>query len=350
MANVFAILKLRRFAKSGCLKWVVLFVTIFIIGIVILVTVISMMLQNASSLGTYGAGEVPPAVRQYEAPMKAELAKYGREDDINIVLAITSQESGGTASLDIMQASESLGLTPNTIRDPQKSIEVGVKYFDTVMNHAESAGVDVDTAIQSYNMGGGYIDFIAQNGGKHSKELAQKFSNQMKSQLGWSVYGDPNYVDNVKRYMGGATGSVGVIEDGILQNPFAHQKGKYITTSEFDPNRLDPVLGVTLSHNGIDLAPNGGANITVASAGDGVVTYAGFDGSAGNFVIVRHDNNILTRYLHLDSMAVKINQTVKKGDILGTAGTTGRSTGVHLHFEVLQGEGNPVNPRQYINF
>src|SRR5699024_6656857 len=134
-----------------------------------------MMLQNASSLGTYGAGEVPPAVRQYEAPMKSELAKYGREDDINVVLAITSQESGGTASLDIMQASESLGLAPNTIRNPQKSIEGGVKYFDTVMNHAESAGVDIDTSIQSHKSGSNYIDCVAQKYSKHSVDHSTQF-------------------------------------------------------------------------------------------------------------------------------------------------------------------------------
>src|SRR5699024_12739117 len=92
------------------------------------------------------------------------------------------------------------------------------------------------TAIQAYNMGNGYIDFVAANGGEHSEELAQQFSNQMKAQLGWSVYGDPNYVSNVKRYMGEARNNVGVVTaEGILQVPYVNlnQGENYIVTSEF---------------------------------------------------------------------------------------------------------------------
>lgn len=162
--------------------------------------------QEESNLGTYGAGQIPPAVLQYKPSIEAELEKHGMEEHINVLLAITTQESGGTASLDIMQASESLGLAPNTIQNPMYSIKVGVDYFATVVNQANKAGVDIETAIQAYNMGSGFIDFVAEHGGQYSVELAQQFSNQMKSTLGWSVYGDPHYVAHVKRYMGSATG------------------------------------------------------------------------------------------------------------------------------------------------
>lgn len=166
------------------------------------VIIVIVLISRPTDLGTYGPGVVPQEVRQWQPQMEEELAEYDREEDIHIILAITTQESGGTASPDIMQASESIGLPPNTIEDPEYSIEVGVNYYDQVMTEAENAGVDIDAAIQAYNMGIGYIDFVAENGGQHSEELAQEFSNQMQEELDTNVYGDPNYVDHVKRYMG----------------------------------------------------------------------------------------------------------------------------------------------------
>lgn len=323
------------------------------LSFIILVSVIAMFLQQQSSNATYGQGQVPQAVLQYKGAMQKELDKYGMSDQINVLLAITTQESGGVASKDIMQASESLGLAPNTIQDPQKSIEVGVKYFVEVVKQAKSAGTDIDTAIQSYNMGSGYIDFIAKNGGKHSNELAQQFSSMMKAKLGWPVYGDPNYVDNVKRYLGNANGgSVGNVSGNAkLQNPYAsNDKSKYVVTDEFGP-RIDPKTYEASTHKGIDLAPYGSASLPITSAGDGTVIFSGFAGTAGNAVKIQHEGNLFTVYMHLASPSpLKAGQTIKKGDFLGYTGTTGYSTGVHLHFEVEEGDSNEVNPRNYINW
>jgi hypothetical protein len=91
-------------------------------------------------------------------------------------LAIIQQETGGVASRDIMQASESLGLPPNTITDPLYSIQVGVAYFVGVYNEGKQKGVDIQTMVQSYNFGGGYINFSSVNGGVHSEDLAKQFS------------------------------------------------------------------------------------------------------------------------------------------------------------------------------
>lgn len=338
-------------------KKIVAFIVSVIISVLILimviVAVIASFFQQSSTMGSYGTGQVPQAVKQYESAITEELKKYGREDQINVVLAITTQESGGTASKDIMQASESLGLAPNTIQDPNYSIEVGVRYFDQVLTEAENAGVDVDTAIQSYNMGSGYIDFVSNNGGKHSKELAQQFSNQMKSQLGWGVYGDPNYVDHVKRYMGGATNgnAVVVTGEGDLQHPYAgNDPSSYITTSEFG-YRSDPYSGVSTLHAGIDLAPMGSANLPIGVAEKGVVILNTYHFSGGNMMYVQHENGLVTAYLHMVTRpAVSVGETVEKGQIIGHTGTTGKSTGVHLHFEVHEGRGNQVNPRKYVEF
>jgi len=338
-----------------------------ILGIFMIITLLIALVngQQQSSMGTYGAGEVPEAVQQWEPQIQEKLDEHERGEHINLVLAITTQESGGTASLDIMQASESLGLPPNTIQDPMTSIEVGVQYFDEVMAQAENAGVDTDTAIQSYNMGSGYIDFVSDNGGEHSVELAQQFSDQMKAQIGSNVYGDPNYVEHVKRYMGdpespeGESQNVGQgTAEGELQHPYHSQDpSSYTTTSEFGM-RHHPIYSTGKLHAGIDLAPMGSANIPVASAAEGDVVYKAFDPSGGNMVIIRHEGytadngeTLHTAYMHLQSPAnVGQGERVEKGQVIGNTGTTGGSTGVHLHFEIHEGRGNQVDPRNYMDF
>lgn len=345
--------KIKKYANIIIMAIVAIF-----ISFALLVAVVSSLFTGSS--GTYGAGEIPPAVKQWQPQIEAELEKYGRKEHINVLLAITTQESGGTASLDIMQASESLGLAPNTIQDPLYSIEVGVRYFDEVMTQAENAEVDVDTAIQAYNMGNGYIDFVSENGGEHTKDLAQQFSDQMKSQLGWNVYGDPNYVENVKQYMGNySRENVGAeTEYGILQHPYIHlEPAQYLTSSEFGI-RVHPIYGTRKLHAGIDLAPIGSEALSIASSAEGVVDFAGYHSTAGNMVRIRHDGYLAqngevlyTVYMHLaQPSSLKTSQIVEKGDIIGLTGTSGGSTGVHLHFEVHEGYGNQVNPRKYIAF
>ena len=89
-------------------------------------------------------------------------------------------------------------------------------------------------------------------------------------------------------------------------------------------------------HEGIDLI---GARIgdPVRAFADGIVVTSRFDNAAGNFVRLDHGQNVHTRYLHLNSLSVVAGQRVKKGDIIGTYGSTGQSTGPHLHFEVRRG-------------
>jgi len=329
--------------------------TFLVLSLVMLVGIVASLFD--SNQGSYGAGEIPEAVKQWEPQITQELEKYGRTEHINLLLAITAQESGGTASLDIMQASESLGYPPNTITDPLYSIEVGVSYFDEVMTQVENANVDINTAIQAYNMGNGYINFVSENGGNHTKELAQQFSDQMKAQLGWNVYGDPNYVDNVKQYLGEYTSGESVGQAtafGELQHPYL---GQFSVTSEFGI-RTHPVYQTSRLHAGIDLAPNGGSNLPATSSAEGVVTYNGYSATGGWIITIRHneylaDNGQIlhTSFLHLASQSpLKIGQKVDKGQFIGNTGTTGTSTGVHLHFEVHEGQGNPVNPRKYLEF
>lgn len=114
-------------------------------------------------------------VKQYTPILEKELAKVELEEYTVVLAAIMQQESRGKGG-DPMQASESAGLSPNSINDPEQSIKQGVKHFKHTLEHGNKKNVDFGTVIQAYNMGLGYIDYVAQNGGKHSEETAKAFS------------------------------------------------------------------------------------------------------------------------------------------------------------------------------
>ncbi|NLC56226.1 MAG: peptidoglycan DD-metalloendopeptidase family protein [Armatimonadetes bacterium] len=111
-------------------------------------------------------------------------------------------------------------------------------------------------------------------------------------------------------------------------------------TSRFG-TRFHPVLRVTKLHTGVDLAAASGTPI--AAAGDGVVIHAGWLGGYGNCVVIAHGNGRSTLYGHCSSLAVSEGQRVRRGQTIGRVGSTGFSTGPHLHFEVRH-NGVPVNP------
>ncbi|HEF1903640.1 TPA: lysozyme family protein [Bacillus cereus] len=115
-------------------------------------------------------------VLQYELTLKKELEKYNLGEKTAVLLGIMYQESRGEGN-DPMQSSESLGLKPNEIQETSLSIEQGVKHFAKMYKYGKEKDVSMETIIQSYNMGPGYIDFIAsQEAKQHSEDSAKKFS------------------------------------------------------------------------------------------------------------------------------------------------------------------------------
>ncbi|MFV1972367.1 MAG: M23 family metallopeptidase [Thiohalobacterales bacterium] len=109
--------------------------------------------------------------------------------------------------------------------------------------------------------------------------------------------------------------------------------------------RADPFTGKQEYHNGVDFADKEGAD--VLSMGDGVVMWSGKRSGYGNLVEINHGNGYVTRYGHNKKQLVAVGDTVKKGQLIALIGSTGRSTGPHVHFEVLR-NGKPVNPSRYI--
>lgn len=112
--------------------------------------------------------------------------------------------------------------------------------------------------------------------------------------------------------------------------------------------RDDPVYGGGEFHNGVDFAaPKGSPIYAVAN---GVVAEASYsENSLGYHVRINHENGYYTIYAHCNELKVKKGDVVKRGDIIGTVGSTGKSTGNHLHYEVHIGLDPPYNPQEYIN-
>jgi murein DD-endopeptidase MepM/ murein hydrolase activator NlpD len=98
-------------------------------------------------------------------------------------------------------------------------------------------------------------------------------------------------------------------------------------------------------HEGLDIA--GSSGTPIAAAAGGTVISAGWSGGYGNLVVVDHGNGLSTAYGHMSSIAVSSGQSVAQGTVLGGMGTTGNSTGVHLHFEVRV-NGSPTDPLGYL--
>jgi murein DD-endopeptidase MepM/ murein hydrolase activator NlpD len=109
--------------------------------------------------------------------------------------------------------------------------------------------------------------------------------------------------------------------------------------------RSDPFSGEGAMHTGLDIsAPTG---TPVHASADGIVLHAGWNGGYGRCVIIDHGNNYQTWYAHLSRMDVIEGEEIRKGEVLGAVGTTGRSTGAHLHYEVRIGS-SPVNPYRFL--
>jgi murein DD-endopeptidase MepM/ murein hydrolase activator NlpD len=134
------------------------------------------------------------------------------------------------------------------------------------------------------------------------------------------------------------------LEDGqSARKTFLATPLKFVRISSgFNKHRKHPVLGYTKAHMGVDFAAPTGTPVWAMA--DGKVTQAGYKGANGNLVVIAHKGGLVSLYAHLHKIKVKAGQEVEQKQIIGTVGTTGRSTGPHLHFGVKV-NGAYVNPQ-----
>ena len=169
---------------------------------------------------------------------------------------------------------------------------------------------------------------------EHTEEVFNNLS-EMKKQL-------PEMVDNFEQ----TVSALAEYEEQLKFIPtyFPAEEGRI--SSEFG-NRSDPFTGQSRFHSGADIAAP--LETPIYAAAEGEVILAGRNGGYGETVVIDHGETYETLYAHLNSIDVSVGDQVEKGEEIGGMGTTGRSTGVHLHYEIIR-NGEHVNPYLYMTF
>ena len=154
------------------------------------------------------------------------------------------------------------------------------------------------------------------------------------------------YVENTI-YTGGGEVVAGSVADGSWQYPF---KSGYTKTSDFGWRR-HPIDGTNKYHTGVDIVGSGSKHIYPINSGK--VVQSGYSASGyGNYISIDHGGGYWSLYAHMSTVYVKIGQEVNKNTIIGVEGSTGASTGSHLHLEVRKGgdsSSNAIDPVQFLN-
>ena len=189
-------------------------IAVLIILIVVLLGGVLSLVGGGSDSSSYTP--VSAEVEAYEPLIRKYATQHGISEYVELIKAVMMQESGGQGN-DPMQASECgyntrYPNTPGGITDPEYSINVGIQNLAACLNAAEAESpIDMDnikTALQGYNYGNGYISWAKSNYGGYTYANAVEFSTMMAERLGWTSYGDTQYVSHVLRYypFGKATG------------------------------------------------------------------------------------------------------------------------------------------------
>ncbi len=160
------------------------------------------------------------------------------------------------------------------------------------------------------------------------------FFNTAKDNLG-----DPRFGK-----LANALQRMNAMEQALASMPTTMPASQMLMSSGFG-YRHDPFTGAGAMHSGLDFKGPLGTPILAAAAGQ--VTFAGVQSGYGNFVEITHANGLVTRYAHLSGFTVSLGQQVKRGVMVAKMGSTGRSTGSHLHFEVRL-NGSAINPRTFL--
>ena len=243
-------MKLRHFAVFGGIFTVIICLLLF------LFIVTADDEENSTSYFDFSGLNLSEEVLKHQPTVEKYAKEYGISDYVNYLLAIMQVESGGTAT-DVMQSSESMGLPPNSL-STEESIKQGCKYFSELLKSAEAKGCDIDTVVQAYNYGGGFIDYVAKHGKKYIFELAVSFAKDksggvkvtykneisIKENGGWRYkYGNMFYVHLVNQYLAVPSFSDATAQ-AIFKEALKYKGWKYVFGGS-NPNTSFDCSGLT---------------------------------------------------------------------------------------------------------
>lgn len=244
-------MKLRHFAVFGGIFTVIICLLLF------LFIVTSDDEESGSSSLDFSGLNLSAEVLKHQSTVEKYAKEYRISDYVNYLLAIMQVESGGTGTTDVMQASESLGLPLNSL-SVEDSIKQGCKYFSELLKSAEAKDCDINTVVQSYNYGGGFIDYVAKHGKKYTFELAVSFAKgksggvkvtykndiSIKENGGWRYkYGNMFYVKLVSQYLAVPSFSDATAQ-AIFKEALKYQGWKYVFGGS-NPNTSFDCSGLT---------------------------------------------------------------------------------------------------------
>ncbi|MCL2563760.1 MAG: lysozyme family protein [Oscillospiraceae bacterium] len=260
--------------------------------------------------------------------------------------------------LAIMQV-ESRGIGPDVMGrfghvaygvTPELSIRSGVRHFAELLQLGEQYGSDIETVVQAFNFGTSFLSFIHQNGGRYFFELAVLYAQERSDGVqvpyfhpnavlvngGWRYdFGNMFFVPHVTRYL-----AVAGVSGFLWPSPDSD-----LVTSPFGW-RIHPIRRTNSFHGGIDI--NASFGTSVFASASGTVTVAAFHHSFGNYVMIDHGNGYVTLYAHNSRNLVRVGDRVGQGDTIALVGSTGDSTGAHIHFEIRY-RGERVDPLLYFD-
>ncbi len=280
-------------------------------------------------------------------------AEYERKDKLLKKRVVAMYEDGDASYLDVLLSSRSLIEFLSNYYMLEQIIELDNNMLDELEKQkntiekkkAEQEQKKIDLRVAKAKEG--QMQILMQNQKMLQENYAAKLTNEEK-ELHDKIEAYKAEQAEIERLIQEAiqwSGNLAIqYKGGVMIWPVGIE-GTYITSSY--GNRLHPVQGVNRYHDGIDIG-NAGFGAPVVAAADGFVTYAGVMGGYGNCVMINHGDGIITLYGHGQEIKTTLGASVKQGDVIMTVGSTGVSTGPHLHFEVRK-YGVPVDPIPYLS-
>ncbi len=219
----------------------------------------------------------------------------------------------------------------------KEQLELEKEILDQSKENVELEQANLEALIDQKNR-----DIIAYETDIHNKEEAIKEYEQMIREQDEEIAALEQAILEEKRNILAANGEVITYDGGQFKFPLA----SYTRVSDEYGMRIHPTLGVQQFHNGVDLAsPKGTA---IYAAYDGKVVAATYSATMGNYIMIDHGSELYTIYMHASALYVKKGDLVVRGETIAAVGSTGRSTGNHLHFSVRK-NGAYVSPWEYIS-
>ena len=263
--------------------------------------------EMLESLGDQYFGDLPEAEAQ--APSASASADSREEEKAVKTISAMVPEAAGLARIEVRQ----------------------IRFAEKMTKVAQARTLQAEAAIRQFGLN---PEVLARQARNAQGGLFEPFFGKGKKDAR-----DPRFLN-----LAAALGRMDAMERALAAIPTAMPAASMMMSSGFG-YRADPFTGAAAMHAGLDF--KGPVGTPILAAAEGKVVLAGFNGGYGNSVEIRHANGLVTRYAHLSGVHVRAGQMVERGVQIGRMGSTGRSTGSHLHFEVRL-NGQAINPRKFL--